>query len=156
LLGLPAALLAHTFVFGSSHALGGSLHSLAVEIGAGFAAMAAVVLGLAAVRGNRSASISGSMLFLAAGGWFAAFEFTESAHAIPVLLCALAIAVAGAICAMAVSAYTHTVRAIVESFSARTRVASNSFHLRFSGGAFNQRRTFDGFALFSRPPPVLS
>jgi hypothetical protein len=156
LLGLPAALLAHTFVFGSSHAFGGWLHPLAVQLGAGFATLVAVVFGLAAARGNRSASLSAGTLFFAATAWFATFELTESAHAIPVLLCALAIAVAGAICALAVSAYAHTVRAIAGCFSTRVRFASRAFHLPFSGGAFNRRRTFDGFALFSRPPPVLS
>jgi hypothetical protein len=156
LLGLPAALLAHTFVFGSSHAFGGWLHPFAVQLGAGFATTAAVLLGLAAARGNRNASLSAGTLLLAAAAWFATFEFTESAHAIPVLLCALAIAIAGAICALAVSAYTHTVRAIAGCFSTRVRFTSRAFHLAFSGDAFNRRRTFDGFALFSRPPPVLS
>jgi hypothetical protein len=156
LLGLPAAFLAHTFVFGSSHAFGGWLHPLAVQLGAGFATLVAVMLGLAAARGNRSASLSARTLFLAASAWFATFELTESAHAIPVLLCALAIAVAGAICALTVSAYTQTVRAIAVCFSTCARVPSRAFHLAFSGGAFNQRRSFDGFALFSRPPPVLS
>lgn len=156
LLGLPAALLAHTFVFGTSHAIGGWLHPLAIQLGAGFAAVAAVALGVAAARGNRDASLSGGALFLASSAWFATFESTESAHAIPVLLCALAIAVAGAICALAVSAYTRTVRAIVECFSTCARFTASSFHSHFSAGAFNQRRSFTGFSLFSRPPPALS
>jgi hypothetical protein len=153
---LPAALLAHTFVFGSSHTIGGSLHSLVIQAGAGFAATVAAVLGASAVRGTRRAPVSGSVLLLAALAWFAAFEFSESAHAVPVLLCTLAIALAGAICGLAVSAYTQAVRAVVEALCVRTRIAAPCLRVATRAERLLVRRFIGVFSLFSRPPPALS
>ncbi len=47
LLGLPAALLAHTLLFGHAHAAAGSFHGSALGVGAAFALLAAALAGIA-------------------------------------------------------------------------------------------------------------
>jgi hypothetical protein len=156
LLGLPVALVAHAFVFGQAHAMGGERHGLAVYLAIVFAAAAAVICGVRNARSKQARSLPPAALLFTAGAWFAAFELTESAHAVPVLICALAIAFAAAICGFALRAYAHTIHAIASFVSARKALAPSAFVCWFSSGAFNLRHIFGAFALFSRPPPVLS
>lgn len=156
LLGLPVALIAHALVFGQAHAMGGERHGLAVYLAIVFSAAAAVLCGLRNARSKHARSLPPAALLLTAGMWFAAFEFTESAHAVPVLLCALAIIFAAAICGFALRAYAHTIHAIAYFVSLRKAVARSVFVYWFSPGAFNLLHMFGGFAIFSRPPPVLS
>ena len=156
LLGLPVALIAHTLVFGQAHAMGGERHGVAVYLAILFAAAAAVICGLRNARSKQARSLPPAALLFTAGAWFAAFELTESAHAVPVLLCALAIVFAAAICGFALRAYAHTVHAIACFVSSRQALTPRAFVCWFSPGAFNLRHTFGAFALFSRPPPVLS
>lgn len=156
LLGLPVALVAHALVFGQSHAMGGERHGLAVYLAIVFSAAAATICGLRNARSKQARSLPPAVLLFTAGAWFAAFELTESAHAVPVLLCALAVAFAAAICGFALRAYAHTVHAIACFVSAVKAFAPSAFVCRFSPGAFNLQHTLSEFSLFSRPPPVLS
>jgi hypothetical protein len=155
LLGLPAALVAHTLVFGQTHAVAGSFHGLAVGVGAGFALLAALLAGIAAARHTRADAPHVVITALTAIGWLAALEATESPHGIPVLLCLLALALATAIVATATRACAQTIAAIVSFFGVRTtaRAALFAGHARF---VVCRRHTIGEIAIFSRPPPALS
>lgn len=156
LLGLPAAFLAHTLVFGQAHAIAGPFHILALAAGAASLIAAALLGAFAALR--RTGSISPHLLgtALSATAWLAALEAGETRHAIPTLLCLLALTAAAWIVAVLSSAYAHTVSAIAELFVSRTPASQHSFFHLFDADALPRRRTLRHLSLFSRPPPALS
>lgn len=156
LLGLPAALLAHTLVFGDSHVVGGSFHAYALEGSAVFAVLAALLASVAAVRGSRCWTPHVGGTALAAGAWLAALELRESPHAIPVALCLFALAAAAAILAAVVHAFARAVVTVAQFFDAYAKLESVSFVAAFSARIANRRRALRDFTLFSRPPPALS
>jgi hypothetical protein len=152
---LPAALLAHTLVFGHAHAAAGSFHGLAVGAGSAFGLMGLLFAAIAALRHTRADSPHIVITALTATGWLAALEAAESPHGIPVFLCLLAIAAATALVAAATHACTRTIAAIAWLFGTHA-ASSASLHVRGTRRAIRNRRTLGDFALFSRPPPALS
>lgn len=156
LLGLPAALLAHTLVFGQAHAIAGSFHVAALAAGAASLAVAALLGAFAAVRREKSVAPHMLGMALSATAWLAALEAGESRHAIPTLFCLLAVAAAVWIVALLSQAYTQTVSTIATLFLARDITHSSAFIARFDGGRVPRNHTFSCFTLFSRPPPALS
>jgi hypothetical protein len=155
LLGLPAALLAHTLVFGHAHAAAGPFHGLAVSVGGSFALLAALFAGIAAVRHTRADSPHIVITALTATGWLAAIEAAESPHGIPIMLCLLATVAAAAIVAAATRACSQTIAEIVSLFGVHVTPRAASFVRNYRSSVL-VRRNLGRFALFSRPPPQLS
>jgi hypothetical protein len=156
LLGLPAALLAHALAFGQAHVLGGTLHSFAVQGAAGFALIAAIVASLAIARGERWDAPHAGAVAIAASAWLTLIELAEAPHAVPLLLCVLAILAATAIVSSVAAGYTHAVAAVVHVFGAHAKIDAPRFAFAFSSEAPSRRRTLPEFRLFSRPPPAFS
>lgn len=156
LLGLPAAFLAHTLVFGQAHAIAGSFHAIALAAGAASLFAAAVFSAFAALR--RTESISPHLLgtALSATAWLAALEAGETRHAIPTVLTLLSVAAAALLVALLVGAYTHTVCAIAASFVRRTPAPRDLFVEVFIAAAPPRRTTCTYYTIYSRPPPALS
>lgn len=156
LLGLPAAFLAHTFVFGQAHTIAGSFHVLALAAVAASLFAAALFATCAALR--RSQSVSPHLLgtALSATAWLAAVEAGEARHAIPTLLCLLAIAAAVWIVSALSRAYSHSVCAVATLFVRRTAAPRDLVIELFTAAALPRLRARARFELFSRPPPVLS
>jgi hypothetical protein len=156
LLGLPAALLAHALIFGQAHVLGGWLHSFALQGAAGFALIAATIASLTIARGQRCDALHVGALAFTATAWLALLELAEAPHAIPLMLCVLAILAATALVSFLAAGYAHTVAAVLHVFSARVKIGAPRFVFACSPGASAQPRTVPQFSLFSRPPPSLS
>lgn len=155
LLGLPAALLAHTLVFGQTHTIAGSFHVLVLAAGAASLFAAALFETLAALRRTKSISPHLLVTALSAVAWLTAVEAGETRHAIPTLLCLLAISAAAWIIALLSHACTHAVCAIAAMFVRRKPVDTFAVqHLR--AAVLPRPSTRAHFILFSRPPPVLS
>lgn len=157
LLGMPAALLAHAFIFGNGHLAGGAFHAAFAQGGTAcaFAALGAVLA--ASVRGRRSCAPYLAAIALATAAALAAIEAVESSHRIPLLLCLFAVAFAAALAYAAVHAFSASARAVAAVLSTRAKIAVSRCD---RAGAFAARllriNSAWHFALFSRPPPLLS
>lgn len=151
LLGLPAALTAHALLFGHDHQAGGSLHGLALASSL-VAAFFAVAIRLR-VSAGRFPSVT-----LAGAAWFAVIELCEHPHAISILPAALALIVAAVLTRVAVFFATSSIRAIAGALRGVQVRRGND------GPVIALRRetpahltiTAHPYALFSRPPPLLS
>jgi hypothetical protein len=153
---LPAALLAHTFVFGRAHAIGGALSGAAMQAALGFAVLAAVLAGASAIVERRWRLPHAGALSVSASAWLAGLELVEARHAIPVLLCVLALAAAAMLLGCLVAAYTGTLAAIAVLAYERPNALRGSFAFRYAHTSPDRRRSRPVFELFSRPPPALS
>jgi hypothetical protein len=156
LLGLPAALMAHTLVFHGAHQAGGSIHALlAVFAGAfGFAAALAVaVIALQRVRGIAPRFVP---IFSGAVTWFGAIEFFERDAGVPIVLALLALALCSWFVQAVLRAFAATVIAVVctlwSALAKLPEICSNAIAL----AAPPLQRPAYRFRVFSRPPPLLS
>lgn len=162
LLGLPAALLAHAFVFGDDHAAGGAAHIIALA--------AAAVFGLAALALHTGSIVQGSILAsrlqanmprlaplaVSAGAWYALLEACEPHHTFNTIAVALAVFAASLLVRGALSLAARTLRSIVVAFCGCEHYLQDAFNpyvslayaapLRLPAFAHSRR-------LFSRPPP---
>ncbi len=164
LLGLPLALIAHAFVFGSEHAVGGTLHYAALAAGAFALALGIGLASRQATQGSilaarlRSQTPNFGVLSIAGSAWFAALESCERPHGIPILAVALALLAACALVRLTLALIARSLSAVVIAL----RVTSRRCALAFEYVRMRQRpaRVFRSLAhtrrLFSRPPPVLS
>ncbi len=155
LLGLPAALLAHTLVFGAEHTVGGSLHSASLGLAFGFAFAGSLWAAVGAVRRLHCLPRFVPLAFSAAA-WLAALEALESPHAIPLLLCLVTVAVAASVVTVVLRAFALTVSTVASLLSSPVRRSPSAFFADFISRRPAVRRTIVRFALFSRPPPALS
>ena len=96
------------------------------------------------------------MLLLTAGGWLTAFELIEAPHAVPILLCALALGAAALVFGCLLAAYTGTLVSVAALAYEHSGVAPAAFTISYARTSPNVRRARPEFALFSRPPPALS
>lgn len=156
LLGLPAALLAHTLVFGGEHAAGGSMHALLFGLAASFGFLTTLLVAIAATRSMRGAAPRLWPVLSGAVVWYGATELYEHAHAVPVLLSVLALVLASAIVHAVLRAFAHTIVAIACSlWSALAKPKSLCASAIALAMPALQRPAYR-FRVFSRPPPVLS
>lgn len=170
ILGLLAALAAHTVIFGGDHAMGGAYHALLVQIALG-GAISLLVFFAALTLGETAGPADGSIVaarlrerlprsvavVTAAVAWYAVAEGIEPHHAGPSPLLALLVLTAVSwivvrVAAGAVRALAAAVLAILDiSFAPRTpswarRPAPRPFLRR---PLFTRRR-------FARPPPIVA
>jgi hypothetical protein len=167
LLGLLAALLAHTADYGGSHEAGGLYHTAFVLValaGAGSFALLATVLGALAGRQGDGSLLAARLrpmiprtpaLLLGATGWFATMEALEPRHTAAALA---VVAISLLLASVVLRIFTRwLVRAIAQvafivfaaPHHARVFFAERCFALRPSvrTASFVYRR-------FARPPPV--
>ena len=167
--GLLGAVGAHALVFGSGHQIGGSLHGELIDLLFGAAGVTALVVlakslcgGRLCADGSALATSLGSTLpslratILTAGGWFAAIESCERAHAMPIFAIVPALV---AVCVLLLGGATLAVRALRAArllFSALrpTQLSCTPHARRRSIPRLHARSVALRRHLFSRPPPV--
>ena len=167
--GLLGAVGAHTLVFGSGHQIGGSLHGELIDLLFGAAGVTALVVlakslcgGRLCADGSALAASLGSTLpslratILTAGGWFAAIESCERAHAMPIFAIVPALV---AVCMLLLGGASLAVRALRAArllFSALrpTQLSCTPHARRRSIPRLHARSVALRRHLFSRPPPV--
>lgn len=156
LLGLPAALLAHIFVFHGAHEAGGSMHALLAFAGGVFGFAAALVAAFIALRRLRDAAPRFLPVLSGAAAWFTTIEAFEHSRGVPVAFALLALIVCSWLVLTIVRAFAHTVVAVVATlWTALTKfpeICSSAIAL----AAPAQQRPAYRFRIFSRPPPSLS
>lgn len=156
LLGLPAALLAHTLAFGAQHTAGAGMHALFLGLASALAFAATLVVAVAAMR--RVPGIAPKFAPILAGSalWFAAIEGSEQSHSVPVLVSALALVVASFIVRTLLRAFAETVVAFARAlwYAQAERKPLCAHAIREATPA--HYRPAYRFRVFSRPPPVLS
>lgn len=156
LLGLPAALLAHTLVFGGEHAVGGPMHALLFGLAASFGFLITLLVAIAAVRSMRGATPRFAAIFTGAALWFGGIELYEHGHGVPLLLSFLALLLASGIVRAVLRAFAHTVAIIAYAlWSVLTKpkaICASAIVLATPA----QQRPAYRFRVFSRPPPALS
>jgi hypothetical protein len=151
LLGLPAALTAHALLFGNQHAAGGSLHGPALA-----AAIVAAVFVIAVRFRERSGRFE--VLAVSTAGWFALLELSEHPHGVAVVPAVIALLAAAILVRATVHFAASSLRAIAVALSGVQVLRADSrpsITLRREGPAHLQI-TAHRYALFSRPPPLLS
>lgn len=156
LLGLPAALLAHTLVFNGTHEAGGSAHALLYVLAGAFGFFAALAVALVATRRMREVAPRFLPILCGAMAWFAAIESFERDAAVPVGIALLALIVCSWIVRTVLRAFAQTVAAVVctlwSAIAKLPRLCANAIEL----SAPVQQRPAYRFRIFSRPPPLLS
>jgi len=168
LLGLLAALLAHTVSYGNNHVAGGSYHGvlelLALAGAGGFGAGVALLAWLGAAR-HADGSILAARLrpvlpdlpALAASAtlWFAIIEGLEPEHPwhAPILLVAMALAATSIVLLLAARAVVGAIAAIVFAIARAPFVRRPAcFRRRFAHRSSARRAAFV-HRRFARPPP---
>ncbi|MFN2449990.1 MAG: hypothetical protein ABR508_09450 [Candidatus Baltobacteraceae bacterium] len=164
-LGLPVALLAHAFAFGSNHAVAGALQSAAL---AGGALVLLSVVALSA-RATAQGTIAAARvrahlphavwLSISGAAWFGLLELCESPHAIAAAGVAAALIVASLAIHALVGAFARWLAAIAIAvctgrFDARARANHVPAFSFFAPRA--HRLLAHSTRLFSRPPPAFS
>lgn len=161
LLGLPTALLTHALVFGSEHAIGGALQSVALA--AGSLALLAVVASHSrqAVQGSILASRLRDHIpqFALLGGasaiWFVLIELCETPHSVPLAAVGAALIAACLIVRAGISLLAQSIAGIVIAV-ARLLVHSQPVAVTVRN-VRTAPRSLRSLAhterLFSRPPP---
>lgn len=169
-LGVPAAVLAHTLLFGEGHQLGGSLHDtflgIAVAASLGFVVFFVAV----ASSGAKTATTTGSLLaarlcawlpsvWLLAGsalGWFAGIECSETDGHAPAPLFLLAVVLVGSALVVRWAAWgilgaiaSVTLAARVRPFAGRAR----TFACRRPAPILVGIGRIAAHRRFARPPP---
>lgn len=156
LLGLPAALLAHTVVFHGEHQAGGSFHGLLAMLAGFFGFTAALTLALLAVRNLRGISPRFAPIFTGAIVWFGGIEFIERDAGVPVVVALLALIACAWLVQAVLRAFAHTVAAIVCTLWCMiAKLPQLRFHTIDLGAPALQRPAYR-FRVFSRPPPLHS
>lgn len=153
LLGLPAALLAHTLTFGHGHAAGGRLHPLFLELAGGFAFLATLAIAIRASRRMRHTPANLLWIAVPAAGWFSGIEAGEAHHGIPRALSLLTILLAAWLVRAIVRAFAHTIVAVVASLWSRLREVRACVHRAELQRCLPALRPAYRFRVFSRPPP---
>jgi hypothetical protein len=156
LLGLPAALLAHTLVFKSGHEAGGSMHALLFGLAGGIAFAAALAVALLALRTVRGVAPRFVPILAGSAAWFAAMEFIEHDRTVPIAVALFALAACSWFVRAVLRAFAQTVIAVVSTlWSTLTKfpeLCSNAIAL----AAPALQRPAYRFRIFSRPPPLHS
>ncbi len=156
LLGLPAALLAHTFVFHGAHEAGGSLHAVFAALAGVFGFVAALAVAFIAIRTVRGARPRFIPILAGSLAWFGAMELFEHDHGVPVALALLALAACSWFVCAVLQAFAHTVAAVVSTlWSTLTKLPQLCSHAIALAAPALQRPAYR-FRIFSRPPPALS
>jgi hypothetical protein len=156
LLGLPAALLAHTLVFNGGHEAGGSMHALLFGLASGFAFLAALIVALVAMRRARDITPRFIPILAGAIAWFGAIEAFEGDRGVPIAMALLALALCSWIVRAVLRAFAHTVAAVIctlwSAFAKFPELCSSAIAL----AAPALQRPAYRFRIFSRPPPLHS
>lgn len=153
LLGLPAALLAHTLAFRGDHAAGGSAHSLFLELASAFAFLVTLLVAICAAKNIKRATLRLPWVLAGSVLWFAAIEGREGHHGVPVLLVAIALLFASWIVRAIVRAFEHTAIAVL---AALWSVVLPAPCLASSAVRHATPRALSAahrFRMYSRPPP---
>jgi hypothetical protein len=168
LLGLLAALLAHTVSYGSSHAAGGPFH-LALELlaltgGGGFALLAAVLAWQGARRHTNGSILAAALrplipglpaMLASAGLWFVGIESVERLRAwdapLPVILVCLIFA--SILLIVAARAVVRAVAAIAFAIAIQPFLRRPDYHRRRFARHSSARRGVFAYRRFARPPP---
>jgi hypothetical protein len=156
LLGLPAALLAHTFAFHGAHEAGGSMHGLLAILASGFGSVATLIAAYVALRKMRSAGPRLLPIVLGATAWFAGIECFEHTRDVPVAITLLALIVCSWLVRVILGAFMQTVVAVVATlWTALTKLPELRSNAIVLAAPALQRPAYR-FRIFSRPPPHFS
>jgi hypothetical protein len=163
LLGLPAALLAHAFVFGHRHAAAGAAHNAVL---AGALLAVSLVLALQTRAASQGSILARRLhdgmpgffaIAVSAGAWYALIELSEPHHAFSAITAAAALLAASLFVRGAIRFTARSLSTIAIAFTARLRPG------RGLESRVPPQRTLPlikSFALsrrlFSRPPPAFS
>jgi hypothetical protein len=156
LLGLPAALFAHTLIFKGGHEAGGSIHGLLFGLASGFGFIAALAVALVAIRRVRGATPRFLPILCGAIAWFGAIEAFEADRSIPIALALFALVACSWLVRAVLRAFAHTVVAVVctlwSAIAKVPQLCSNAIEL----AAPALHHPASRFRIFSRPPPLHS
>lgn len=156
LLGLPAALLAHTLVFHGAHEAGGSMHALLAAVAGVFGFVAALVAAFIALRTAKDLAPRFLPILSGAIAWFGAMEAFEHDRSVPIAVALVALAACAWLVRIILRAFMHTVVAVVATlWVALSKIPELCSHAIVLTAPALQRPAYR-FRIFSRPPPALS
>lgn len=156
LLGLPAALLAHTLVFHGTHEAGGSMHALLTATAGAFGFLAALIAAVLALRSMRDASPRFVPIVSGATAWFTAIEGFEHSRGVPAALTLLALLVCSWLVQTILRAFMQTVAAVAATLWTATAKFPELHSNAIALAAPALQRPAYRFRIFSRPPPLFS
>jgi hypothetical protein len=155
LLGLPAAIAAHSAIFGGAHLLGGADHAMVWALCAAFAGIAVTAAIVSAAKRARANVPSATELLAGTAGWFCAIELCEQPHAVPVLQAVALLCIAALAIGIVWRGFTRTAEIVVSELSHNLRIAVREL----ASQVYASVRPIavahaPSYRLFSRPPPA--